>query len=449
MQVFLSLFPTLLLFQLVVSECPNGCSGHGSCGYKDMCTCYKNYQGSDCSERTCPFGYAHTDTVKGDLNMNGVLTDTTVTTQVYLSGTTETFSSVDNEAHDYMECSNKGLCDRETGDCTCFDGYEGSACHRTSCPNQCSGHGTCESISEFASYGDGSVFSKGSIYGEQVYKLWDKKVTYGCKCDPWFTGSDCSLRNCKVGVDPLYEIDLIMLEEFRFKKNDFKTTGDYVTFLFWDYFGESYETEKVYFGTELIKNIENAFGNIPNDMFILDIACREEGSNGDILCALTGHHGLLRLVELKQIFFTEDATAPIITTTPKRGEDFTLTPRKTGKISISNVEGALTVAISEGPSFAANTAHLINVNGIYTVLIKASDNALSLGASIDLAKSYSLSAEDAIFYYGDAVTLVGASCGATIGSTTITCGSALSIALSPGDMIIYENQIFRVTSDVS
>lgn len=53
---------------LVVAECPNACSGHGTCSLHDQCTCCRNWQGADCSQRTCPFGYAHVDTPKGDLD---------------------------------------------------------------------------------------------------------------------------------------------------------------------------------------------------------------------------------------------------------------------------------------------------------------------------------------------------------------------------------------------
>lgn len=49
-----------LLVAYVQAYCPNGCSGHGSCGADDVCTCYSRIDGSsawtnpDCSGRTCP-----------------------------------------------------------------------------------------------------------------------------------------------------------------------------------------------------------------------------------------------------------------------------------------------------------------------------------------------------------------------------------------------------------
>lgn len=65
-------------------------------------------------------------------------------------------------AHYYMECSNKGLCDRTSATCECFTGYEGNSCQRASCPNECSGHGVCKTNRELAS-GDHS----------NIYELWD------------------------------------------------------------------------------------------------------------------------------------------------------------------------------------------------------------------------------------------------------------------------------------
>jgi len=120
-----------------------------------------------------------------------------------------------------MECSNKGTCNRDDGTCSCFPGYEGNACQRASCPNACSGHGTCETIKELAEDKEDGDLSKGAYafngfasdhagigdlsgVGYITYELWDKTLTMGCKCDPGYTGPDCSLKLCRYGVDPLF-----------------------------------------------------------------------------------------------------------------------------------------------------------------------------------------------------------------------------------------------------
>jgi hypothetical protein len=198
------------------AECPNACSGHGECGVFDQCSCFRNWQGNDCSERTCPFGHAHVDSPKGDLNMDGGTLSgpsdpVVINSEVYPLGTTEQYPDAQaNEAHFYMECSNKGLCDRKSGECECFDGYDGTSCQRASCPGgiggdseQCSGHGTCHSIGYLSHH-----FSEAKLplsHSDQVrYNLWDAGYTRGCHCDAPFSGADCAARDCKYGVDPLY-----------------------------------------------------------------------------------------------------------------------------------------------------------------------------------------------------------------------------------------------------
>jgi hypothetical protein len=105
--------------------------------------------------------------------------------------------------------------------CACFDGYTGTACARAACPNDCSGHGTCESIKEFAEMASFDTHAAheptaraaasnnhpdfSSSVGESFsYDLWDADKTMGCKCDPGFYGADCSLKKCAYGLDPLF-----------------------------------------------------------------------------------------------------------------------------------------------------------------------------------------------------------------------------------------------------
>jgi hypothetical protein len=269
----------LLLVAYATAECPNACSGHGTCGSKDSCSCYNGFQSNDCSEKSCYFGIAHVDTPKGDLNADGMVSGplTTVITgsEVYPWGTTEQYPNADaNEGHFYMECSNKGICDRKQGTCDCFDGYEGTACVRASCPNDCSGHGTCETIKELAEMkgydtngadvptttpvGATTSGTTGNhdfdlaIEESYAYDLWDQDKTMGCKCDPVYYGADCSLKKCKYGVDPLfyddtdgriYQTTVIHLGS-RGQTSIGKISGTF-NIVFYDVFGEKYSTKAI------------------------------------------------------------------------------------------------------------------------------------------------------------------------------------------------------------
>jgi hypothetical protein len=155
-------------------------------------------------------------------------------------------TALDHTAHYYMECSNKGICDRKSGECECFDGYEGSSCQRASCPNACSGHGTCETIKELAE----DEF-------DNIYALWDKDISMGCACDPGYSGADCSSRLCKYGIDPLYIDDestaRVATATYIVRPYDMSTgyvtdgldgAGTYAI-KFYDVFGEDYDTAPI------------------------------------------------------------------------------------------------------------------------------------------------------------------------------------------------------------
>ena len=84
--------------------------------------------------------------------------------------------------HPIMECSNKGVCDRDTGMCECFPNFEGIACERTVCPNDCNMSGVCYTQKELAEEAN------------RIYEVpWDAEKNTGCVCDLGFRGPDCRL----------------------------------------------------------------------------------------------------------------------------------------------------------------------------------------------------------------------------------------------------------------
>lgn len=143
--------------------CPNLCNQHGSCDLVDReCQCHSGYEGADCSRRVCPTGKSWADIAAGTDN-----------------------------AHNTATCSDMGLCDYITGTCECFDGFEGDACQRSKCKDNCNHHGQCVNMNRMARFYD------------VEYNQWDATKIYGCKCDDGYSGYDCSLKVCPVGDDPL------------------------------------------------------------------------------------------------------------------------------------------------------------------------------------------------------------------------------------------------------
>jgi hypothetical protein len=260
---------------------------------------------NDCSERVCQFGLAHVDTPKGDLDASsGELTDPATTvivnSEVYPYGTSEQFPNmVDssgaqlyNTAHYYMECSNKGLCDRGSGTCECFEGYEGSACQRASCPGDCSGHGVCSSIKEIARNDNGNI-----------YELWDEDATLGCECDAGYYGADCSLRRCKYGADPLYLDDGVNSARVANWTLGFTSDGSAdaeldelhgsFSIVFYDVFGEDWRTEALAHDANC-DAITLALESLPNDVIAHNsVQCLDQLIEADGTAILPNHYTTL------------------------------------------------------------------------------------------------------------------------------------------------------------
>lgn len=100
-----------------------------------------------------------------------------------------------NSAHQFIECSGRGSCDRGSGTCQCFDGFTGDNCGRTLCPEDCSGHGVCQSLQRMS--------KQVSDTGYTGYTAaFDSQSYYGCQCDVGFRGNSCSEIECPSGPDP-------------------------------------------------------------------------------------------------------------------------------------------------------------------------------------------------------------------------------------------------------
>jgi len=167
----------------VYSACDNHCSGHGTCTTDDVCVCFDNWgvglshDSADCSERVCPYEIAWVDTP--DLTGN---------------------------FHKYLECSGRGICQRDSGECACFDGYEGKGCQRTTCPNDCSGHGTCEYIEDLKFQATWNDYQEDGFFADAKtfdYHDWDRHKERTCVCDALYGDYDCSKRMCPYGNDVL------------------------------------------------------------------------------------------------------------------------------------------------------------------------------------------------------------------------------------------------------
>lgn len=172
--------------------CPNECSGHGNCGHDDVCTCFDNWgsgiglnNGGDCKDRMCPQGLSWSDSPDGGGNFHG-----------------------------YEPCSGRGTCDFKTGECECFTNYEGSKCQRQTCPNDCSGQGTCEDVDDLEFGLTYAEFSTKSFKVDPKtfeYFAWDSRKTRACMCDGNYFGPDCSLKHCPFGNDVLDTRDDLLI----------------------------------------------------------------------------------------------------------------------------------------------------------------------------------------------------------------------------------------------
>ena len=150
----LRVFACCLLFSVSsAGSCShlNNCNGYGACDtVNSRCLCYNGfgsdtdisiYKAPDCSARASASALllsrwrtrrapnAHARNENNPPPPPHSTTGTCPSDRAWVD--VPTFSASGSVAHAPAECSNAGLCDRTTGRCRCFAGYEGEACQRS------------------------------------------------------------------------------------------------------------------------------------------------------------------------------------------------------------------------------------------------------------------------------------------------------------------------------
>jgi len=183
-----------------------------------------------------------------------------------------TVLGADQWEHPYTECSSKGTCDRSSGVCECFDGYDGAACRRMKCDEDCNGHGTCESMYDIST---------------GAYTGWDADKIQKCVCDPGYGGDKCEQRSCKKGDDP---ITLTVAGSASFQVNEEQTltfstatTGEF-TLQYKDWRSRTWETWGLDVATITAGAVEEALEALPNSAIPdITVSGSVDGSGNGVL----------------------------------------------------------------------------------------------------------------------------------------------------------------------
>lgn len=215
--------------QAIGKGCPFGknidgdmrmCSSNGKCNYcNQQCSCFDGYGSEsdkayasvdnfpkDCSGLTCPVGISFAK----------------MSTSSSADGT---YAGI----HAKSECSDAGICNRKSGTCKCFPGFDGSACQRRVCPGNpvCSGRGKCIDMRRLPIEPLAIPLRSVTDDDHLLYNLeidgskWDAYTSQACVCDSsWsvgfgrkqiqlgeYFGPSCEFRRCPSGDDPTTSTD--------------------------------------------------------------------------------------------------------------------------------------------------------------------------------------------------------------------------------------------------
>lgn len=236
------------------AHCANSCSGAGTCLTNDICKCYANYGGADCSERKCPHNR-------------------------------DWFQPSDK--HATKECSGVGRCDTSTGKCECEDGYTGTSCQRTAC-HDCGQNGKCVS----------NLLLDSSTDADRIYS---------CKCDPGYTGPKCDKRDCPYADDPLTTGQTHQVQTCTVSGTTLSGT---FSLEFTDKYGETYKTWALEHTTVTALAVKEALQGLPNGVIpSVDVAMTTASTATGMVFTVTFNNGHNSGNQNLLVFDTSDKSA--------------------------------------------------------------------------------------------------------------------------------------------
>eukprot|EP00063_Salmo_salar_P092585 XP_014067420.1 PREDICTED: teneurin-3-like isoform X7 [Salmo salar] len=173
-----------------VMECSHNCYGNGEC-VSGSCHCFPRFSGPYCSRAACPILCSG----------NGQ----------YARGRCQCYSGWKGTECDVPatqcvdpQCGGHGIC--VTGNCVCNAGHKGSNCHQVDCLDPtCSGHGSCHHGECHCNPGWGGMGCAilRSTCPEQCSSHGTFHTETGtCICEANWTGTDCSVEVCTVDCGP-------------------------------------------------------------------------------------------------------------------------------------------------------------------------------------------------------------------------------------------------------
>ncbi|KAM8848733.1 teneurin-3 isoform 2-T2 [Synchiropus picturatus] len=178
------------IIQESVTECQHNCYGNGEC-VAGSCHCFPGFIGPYCSRAACP------------VLCSGNGQYTRGRCQCY-SGWKGTECDVASSQCIDPQCGGHGVC--VSGNCVCNTGHKGSNCEQVDCVDpKCSGHGTCHHGECHCNPGWGGISCEilRSTCPEQCSSHGTFSTDSGtCVCEANWTGADCSIEVCVVDCGP-------------------------------------------------------------------------------------------------------------------------------------------------------------------------------------------------------------------------------------------------------